>query len=1259
MSNLRRKLDIKIGFWLLGLLLVACSAELRTEREPSLQNEEVDGSAYEDTFGPSLIALSPFDGLSNVLPSLPLTLYFNEALDPATLLVTNDNTCSGSIQLSTDHFQTCVPLKSPSLLQENQLVQVESLNGLDEVTTYQLRITGAITDRLGNALQKPYEMQIGFTIADNSTASLPEQLTTELNNYLRQQAGLSTLRVQRSPNKSLSLNEAQIEALVEGAQTGIAEKGTAYSTSLEELLPAMLSGSMKRLGTLPTLDSVQKQEVFSALMEGLASSILGKNEYFVDEDALMNSLVRTGITGLSDAGLAGNSLATSSSKAVEGLLGSLEEAGMNQQSITELVPELLGTAVEAVVEALSQEEGTIAQMPRSRQMDKVVLNTNSLSSLQQSLSLLAQTSMSVTSNWSWWGTSTSAWTSYTSTAVNSLISPLGSISSLTTTNSYSLVGSVVQGTVQGMSFLSTTSTTITSQVMSTVGQQAFASASSLSFSTTTINSSTLASTIQSSATIGLQTLSVGVSTSFLLTSVSAGVLTAVSTTTTSTTTITEVQSALGTDGNTPVEPDTTAPSLNGISKIGFTNGNTPSLTFNSSEAGSYTESCSDSSGPLLIGSNSIVLSTLQDGEYGNCKLVVQDAVGNSKSVSLDSFTIDTVPPTLTSISLAGGASSTNTYSVNVSINASDENSGLAGLHLNETASTPNTNSSWSTYSSSASFTLSSGSVGSRQIFGWVKDNAGNISAFATDGITINDTTGPVISSFSLDSGNAYTNSESVALTIAATDDALGISAYFSSEDSTTPLVSASGWKTFSSPTHLFDNLSNGPKQVYLWLQDSRGNLSAVASDNITLDAQIPAVESFSVDARSFEGCTDYYVPDVSVLTGLFAGSWASYTPSSPTTGTVGTTVDAGGTLTTLPAALASTYEIGSYTLTYSGAAGSPTVNVAQSPIGCTPGITSYQAVNSQTIQLDVVASDTISSIAQFFASEQSSIPTASSTGWQNYSSNPSYTLDNTSLEAKTIYVWVKDSAGNISGYLEDTVTLIDNTSPTITQFLLADGADNTTSNTVRVTLAGTDDLSGVSHYYLSENSTTPAADAAGWASYETSSEFVLSDGNGLKTVYLWIRDNAGNVSTVTSASIELVPTPPACEYYYQEAVGVTGWVPVDIVAGVATVDSGRSAIVDSTVTGTNAWTDNALLASYVDGGTATLSGLTVNVIKSSSNCESADTTAHIYPSILINGVATTTDNQTFTLTLSATDDTAVTHYLTKEDDSGPDSTDSA
>jgi hypothetical protein len=80
---------------------------------------------------------------------------------------------------------------------------------------------------------------------------------------------------------------------------------------------------------------------------------------------------------------------------------------------------------------------------------------------------------------------------------------------------------------------------------------------------------------------------------------------------------------------------------------------------------------------------------------------------------------------------------------------------------------------------------------------------------------------------------------------------------------------------------------------------------------------------------------------------------------------------------------------------------------------------------------------------------------------------------------------------------------------------------------------------------------------------------------------------------------------PACAYYYQEAVGVTGWVPVDVAAGVATIDALRTSIVDATVTGANAWTDNAALATYVDGGTATLSGATVNLIKSAANCDTS------------------------------------------------------
>ncbi len=80
---------------------------------------------------------------------------------------------------------------------------------------------------------------------------------------------------------------------------------------------------------------------------------------------------------------------------------------------------------------------------------------------------------------------------------------------------------------------------------------------------------------------------------------------------------------------------------------------------------------------------------------------------------------------------------------------------------------------------------------------------------------------------------------------------------------------------------------------------------------------------------------------------------------------------------------------------------------------------------------------------------------------------------------------------------------------------------------------------------------------------------------------------------------------PACEYYYQEAVGATGWVPVDVAAGVATIDAGRISIVDATVTEPTPGQTSCCASHLCRWRTATLSGATVNLIKSAANCDNS------------------------------------------------------
>ena len=102
------------------------------------------------------------------------------------------------------------------------------------------------------------------------------------------------------------------------------------------------------------------------------------------------------------------------------------------------------------------------------------------------------------------------------------------------------------------------------------------------------------------------------------------------------------------------------------------------------------------------------------------------------------------------------------------------------------------------------------------------------------------------------------------------------------------------------------------------------------------------------------------------------------------------------------------------------------------------------------------------------------------------------------------------------------------------------GAASTTSTSVTLTLSATDNV-GVTAYYASETSTTPSASSTGWTavtsttSYSATVSFTLSSGSigyNTKTVYVWFRDTAGNVSASANDSITLtvydtIPSAPS------------------------------------------------------------------------------------------------------------------------------------
>ena len=102
----------------------------------------------------------------------------------------------------------------------------------------------------------------------------------------------------------------------------------------------------------------------------------------------------------------------------------------------------------------------------------------------------------------------------------------------------------------------------------------------------------------------------------------------------------------------------------------------------------------------------------------------------------------------------------------------------------------------------------------------------------------------------------------------------------------------------------------------------------------------------------------------------------------------------------------------------------------------------------------------------------------------------------------------------------------DSTPPSNPSVIINSGAVKTTSRNVTLTLSATDNV-GIFGYYASESPTAPLSVLSTWmpiasgTNYSGSVPFTLSPGAGSKTIYVWFKDVAGNMSAVVSASITL------------------------------------------------------------------------------------------------------------------------------------------
>lgn len=143
---------------------------------------------------------------------------------------------------------------------------------------------------------------------------------------------------------------------------------------------------------------------------------------------------------------------------------------------------------------------------------------------------------------------------------------------------------------------------------------------------------------------------------------------------------------------------------------------------------------------------------------------------------------------------------------------------------------------------------------------------------------------------------------------------------------------------------------------------------------------------------------------------------------------------------------------------------------------------------------------------------------------------------------RTVYVKFIDSAGNESGAYSDTI-ILDESIPIISNFTINNNAEWGGAGGLTLNIDATDNGTGISEMQFSNDNAT-------WSSWETfagiKSGWQSTPGNGVKTVYVRIRDKAGNISSVVSATIKVDTVKPTGSVVINDGDAKVGTINVKV-----------------------------------------------------------------------------------------------------------------
>jgi len=575
------------------------------------------------------------------------------------------------------------------------------------------------------------------------------------------------------------------------------------------------------------------------------------------------------------------------------------------------------------------------------------------------------------------------------------------------------------------------------------------------------------------------------------------------------------------DGITIGIVDKTAPTgtIKIINDTGFTNSTSISLTLSAVDSesgmgvGSQMQfSNNNSSWSSAESYNTAKTWSLSSGDGKKTVYVkFKDVYGNWSKAFSDTITLDTSAPTGT-ITINGGAESTNSTAVTLKLSAVKSTSGIVQMQFS------NDNSSWSapeTYSTSKSWALGSGE-GIHTVYVKFRDGAGNWSSAYSD-LIILDTLPPKVSNVQ----TSNISSSSVSISWDSNESATGQIEYGLSASYGTK--SALSKKLLRSCSMDLSKLKEYTLYHFRIISiDELGN-QAVSGDYTFTTADItPPAGSIKInnDAKTTNSTSvTLTISATDSGTGLsemkFSNDYLNW--SSPE-------LYATTKAWVIPSDLGLQFvyvkfkdKAGNWSIGYHDYITLEKNNDKTPPTGTIKINNDAVYSNSAMVTLNLSAQDETggSGLSQMkFSNDNSTWSTA-----ESYTASKSWTLSS-SGGLKTVYAKFSDAAGNWSNAYSDTLTL-DTTKPA-TPVVTDDGATTASAVQLHAAWNSSDALSGIAEYqYKITQDSTSGTTIVDWISAATAAS-ITKTGLALtagKTYYFSVKakDGAGNWSDVGSS----------------------------------------------------------------------------------------------------------------------------------------------